>query len=170
MRLRTLLLIALLVVPLAEIYVLIQVGQVIGPWWTIALLIAASILGSWLIRREGRLAWQALNMSLAAGRLPDREVLDAGLILVGGALMLAPGFLTDVAGFAWVLPFTRPFVRRGARWMLGRHVVRAVQRGAGRGGPFRMHAPMSGMRWEGAGQQPHTGPVIPGEVVDRRDS
>lgn len=99
-------------VPLIEIYVLIQVGQVIGVWWTILLLIADSLLGSWLIRREGSRAWRALNEALSSGRMPARELADGALILVGGTLMLTPGFVTDALGILLILPFTRPVARR----------------------------------------------------------
>ena len=63
---------AFIAVPILEIYVIIQVGQVIGAWWTIVLLIADSIFGSWLIRREGRRAWQALTITIESGRMPAR--------------------------------------------------------------------------------------------------
>jgi UPF0716 protein FxsA len=63
--------------PLVEIYVIIQVGQAIGPWWTILLLIADSILGSWLIRHEGSRAWRALREALDSGRMPARELATA---------------------------------------------------------------------------------------------
>lgn len=106
-----LLVIAFVVVPLLEIYVLIQVGQVIGPWWTILLLIADSIFGAWLIKREGRRAMRAFNEALASGRMPARELADGILILVGGTLMLAPGFVTDAFGMLMILPFTRPLAR-----------------------------------------------------------
>ena len=79
-----LLFVAFIAVPLIEIYVIIQVGQVIGAWWTILLLIADSIFGSWLIKREGGRAWLALRAALEAGRLPHRELADGVLILVGG--------------------------------------------------------------------------------------
>ena len=91
-------LVAFIVVPLAEIYVLIQVGQVIGVWWTILLLVADSVLGTWLIRREGGRAWRALQTALSSGRMPARELADGALILVGGTLMLSPGFVTDAFG------------------------------------------------------------------------
>ena len=103
---------AFVVVPLVEIYVLIQVGQVIGVWWTILLLIADSILGSWLIRREGGRAWESLNSALSSGRMPARELADGALILVGGTLMLTPGFVSDILGMLLILPFTRPVARR----------------------------------------------------------
>ncbi len=103
---------ALLLVPIAEIYVLIQVGQVIGVWWTIVLLIADSILGSWLLRREGGRAWTSLRVALAEGRMPAKELADGILIVVGGALMISPGFVTDVFGMLAILPVTRPFGRK----------------------------------------------------------
>ena len=71
------LVIAFVVMPILEIYVLIQVGQVIGPWWTILLLIADSILGGWLIKHEGRRAWLALTTALDSGRMPAKELADA---------------------------------------------------------------------------------------------
>ena len=107
-----LLVLAFVVVPLVEIYVLIQVGQVIGVWWTILLLILDSILGTWLIRHEGRRAWLALNTALSSGQMPARELADGALILIGGTLMLSPGFVTDALGILLILPFTRPVARR----------------------------------------------------------
>src|SRR5687767_5494170 len=94
---------ALLVLPILEIYVIIQVGQVIGAGPTIVLLIAESALGAWIVKREGRRAWEALNSSFSTGRLPTRELSDAALVLVGGTLLLTPGFVTDVFGFFFVL-------------------------------------------------------------------
>jgi UPF0716 protein FxsA len=82
--------VAFVVVPLVEIYVLIQVGQVIGAWWTILLLILDSLLGSWLIKREGGRAWQALRTALETGRMPARELADGALILVGAHSCSAP--------------------------------------------------------------------------------
>jgi len=137
-----------LVVPLAEIYVLIQVGQVIGPWWTILSLVAISVLGAWLIRREWRGTWAALRTALSTGRLPDRELVDAGLVVIGGTLLLTPGFVTDIVGFLFLLPVTRPFARR----MLTSLVARRVQVRAARWGPVSR---------PGA-----SGRVIEGEIVD----
>lgn len=106
-----LLVVAFVVVPLAEIFLLVRVGQVIGAWWTIALLIAASVVGGWLIKREGARAWLALREALSAGRMPARELADGALILIGGTLMLTPGFLSDIVGLVVVLPLTRPLAR-----------------------------------------------------------
>ena len=101
-----------IVVPIVEIYVIIQVGQAIGPWWTIALLIADSILGSMLMRSQGRAAWRRFNEALAAGRAPAREVLDGVLVIFGGAFLLTPGFISDVFGLIFLIPPTRAIARR----------------------------------------------------------
>jgi UPF0716 protein FxsA len=118
-----LLVIAFILVPIAEIYVLIQVGQVIGPWWTILLLIADSVLGSWLLKREGVRAWTAFRVALGEGRMPARELADGILIVVGGTLMISPGFVTDVFGVLLILPFTRPIGRRLLARVLARRLV-----------------------------------------------
>lgn len=144
-----LLVVALIVVPLLEIYVLIQVGQVIGAWWTILLLVVDSIIGSWLIRREGGRAWRALTTAINSGRMPARELADGALILVGGTLMLSPGFVTDAFGILLILPVTRPAFRRLLTGFVTRRVVVATLGETGRG--------------PGAGPQ---GPVVRGDVVD----
>ena len=140
--------VAFVVVPLVEIYVLIQVGQVIGAWWTIALLIADSILGSWLIRREGRRAWQGLTTALESGRMPARELADAALILVGGTLMLTPGFVSDAVGLFVIMPFTRPLARRVLTRVVTRHlVVVGLPGGVAGVGPGSARHPGHGSRW-----------------------
>lgn len=97
--------------PILEIYVIIQVGQVIGAVPTILLLIFESILGGWLLKHQGGRAWRALQDTLAQGRMPGKELADAALVLIGGTLLLTPGFVTDIFGFFFVLPFTRPLAR-----------------------------------------------------------
>jgi UPF0716 protein FxsA len=107
-----LLLVALFIaVPIAELAVIIQVGQAIGVWWTIAILVADSILGSLLMRSQGRAVWRRFNAALQAGRAPAREVADGVLVILGGALLLTPGFLTDVFGLLFLLPPTRAAIR-----------------------------------------------------------
>jgi UPF0716 protein FxsA len=137
-----------IVVPLVEIYVIIQVGQAIGPWWTILLLVVDSILGSWLIRHEGGRAWRALREALDSGRMPAKELADGALILIGGTLMLAPGFVTDAFGVLIILPFTRPVFRRLLTGVVANRLVVM--------GPGTARRP---------GPDPD-GPVIRGEVVD----
>ena len=109
--------------PILEIYVIIQVGQEIGAMPTLLLLVADALLGAWLVKREGRRAWEALNEAIQAGQAPGRELADAALILVGGTLLLTPGFVTDIFGFFLVLPFTRPFARRLLTAVVARRFV-----------------------------------------------
>lgn len=125
---------AFVVVPLVEIYVVIQVGQVIGPWWTIALLVLDSLLGAWLVKREGRRAWRALRQALDSYRPPAKELADGALVLIGGTLLLTPGFATDVLGFLLVLPFTRPVFRRALSAYVGSRVT-VLAAGRARRGP-----------------------------------
>jgi UPF0716 protein FxsA len=114
---------ALLVVPVAEIAVIVAVGSVIGGWQTLALLLAESALGAYLVKREGSRSWQALRVALNTGRMPGRELADATLVLIGGTLLLTPGFLTDIFGFFFILPFTRPITRRWLQRVVERRLV-----------------------------------------------
>ncbi len=100
-----------IVVPIAELAVIIQVGQQIGVLWTVAILIADSLLGAALMRSQGRIAWRRFNEATAAGRVPAREVLDGALVIFGGALLLTPGFITDIFGLILLIPPTRALVR-----------------------------------------------------------
>src|SRR5215207_10999733 len=108
---RLLLVLLFIVVPIAELAILIQIGQLIGIWWTIALLVADAVLGSLLARSQGRLAWRRFNEALRSGRPPAREVMDGALVLFGGALLLTPGFLSDILGLVLLLPPTRAVIR-----------------------------------------------------------
>jgi UPF0716 protein FxsA len=113
-----------IVVPIAELAVVIQVGQEIGVWWTVAILVADSILGSILMRAQGRAAWRRFNETMSAGRVPAKEVLDGGLVMFGGLLLLTPGFITDLLGLLLLVPPTRALVRRTlARRLQQRMVV-----------------------------------------------
>jgi UPF0716 protein FxsA len=124
-----LLLVLFVVVPIVEIFAIITVGQAIGVWWTIALLIADSILGAMLMRSQGRAAWRRFNTTLAEGRAPAREVLDGVLVIFGGALLLTPGFVTDVFGALFLIPPTRAVLRRVlVRRFAARMVVSAPPR------------------------------------------
>lgn len=134
-----LLVVLFVLVPVLEIYLIVQVGQRIGALPTIGLLVVESLLGAWLVRREGRRAWVALRSAIGTGRLPGGELADAALILVGGTLLLTPGFVTDVAGFLLILPLTRPLARRVLGWLIARRAGSTVSGrlggGAPRGGP-----------------------------------
>ena len=113
----------LLIVPVAEIAVIIAVGNVIGGWQTLALLLAESALGAYLVKHEGSRSWQALKVALTTGQIPGRELADAILILIGGTLLLTPGFLTDMVGFFFILPFTRPITRGWLQRAVERRLV-----------------------------------------------
>lgn len=138
---------AFVIVPLAEIWTILQVGRLVGPWWTILLLIVDSVIGAWIIRREGARAWSALRQALEAGRMPASEIADGALILIGGTLMLSPGFVTDAAGVLLILPLTRPI----ARGLLTKAVERRLFTGPTHG---RRPGP------------PADGPVVQGDVID----
>jgi UPF0716 protein FxsA len=109
---RLLLLALFIVVPIAELAIIIQVGQLLGVWWTLALLIVDSVLGSVLMRSQGRAAWRRFTAMVQAGRPPAREVADGVLIIFGGALLLTPGFISDFVGLLFLLPPTRAVIRR----------------------------------------------------------
>lgn len=154
-------------VPLVELIVIVRVGQTIGVGWTILLLIADSMVGAWLLKREGGRALTALGAAFSSGRMPAREIADGMLILVGGVLMLTPGFLSDVLGFLCILPMTRPLARGLlTRFVAARLVV--VPGGAFPGGPFAGR-PVPGSGEPGNGSRPRPGghgDVVQGEVVE----
>lgn len=122
-----------------EITFLIWVSSYLQ-WWTLGLLLATTVAGAWLLQREGRRTWNALSKSLSIGSLPPGQTADAILVLVGGVLLISPGFLSDIVGLLLLLPLTRPLIRMS----LGKLFSRAIARG---------------------GTQPT---VISGEVVDER--
>jgi UPF0716 protein FxsA len=127
-----LLVLLFIVMPIVEIYVIIQVGQAIGALWTILLLIADSLIGARLLSWQGRDAWRRFQEALATGRMPHNEIFDGVMIVVGGTLLLTPGFITDVFGLVLLLPPTRALLRRflirsiSRRGTVARVVVRSV--------------------------------------------
>jgi UPF0716 protein FxsA len=149
-----LLLALFILVPIAELYVIIQVGGAIGVGPTIAILILDGFLGAFLLRQQGRAAWVRFNRALAESRIPHKEVLDGVLIIFGGALLLTPGFLTDILGLILLIPPTRAIIRalmaRIVRVRLSAG-PRAATRGYGR------------VRRRGARRRPAPGRPAPGE-------
>lgn len=105
------LMVLFLLVPLAELYVIIQVGQAFGALNTIALLILISAAGAWLVKREGRGVWMRFQREVGSGAVPGKEIADGVMILFAGALLLSPGFLTDLLAIALLLPPVRAGVR-----------------------------------------------------------
>lgn len=149
-------LLLLLLIPLLEITTIILVGQAVGPWWTFGALIALSVLGAWLVHREGRRTWGRLREALRRGHTPAKELTDAGLVLVGGAMLLTPGFLTDALGLFFVLPLTRPITRVWLQTVVASRLL-------GSFGPVG-----TSRRGGGGGNSPRTGrsDVIEGEVIE----
>jgi UPF0716 protein FxsA len=147
----------LLIVPILEVMALIGVGKVIGGWPTFLLLVAMSAFGAWLIGHEGSRAWRALTDALRSGRMPARELADGMLVLVGGTLLLTPGFLTDVVGFFLILPMTRPVARKLLEAVVSRRLL--------------AEASAASAAWQadsapGARRRGRDDDVIEGEVID----
>ncbi|MEO7421895.1 MAG: FxsA family protein [Ornithinibacter sp.] len=160
---------ALLVVPIIEVAVIIGVGQVIGGWPTVALLLAESALGAWIVRREGGRTWAHLRDALREGAMPSRQLADAALVLIGGCLLLTPGFVTDAAGFFVILPLTRPLTRAWLEAVVARRLLGPLGEWPGSGGSrgFRGGGQGGGSGGGTQGGNPGAGPdVVPGEVVD----
>lgn len=113
------LLLLFLVVPLIELYLIIQVSSGFGLLPTIAMLILVSIVGAWLVRREGTNVIKRVQDQISSGKMPTNELIDGAMIVGGGALMLTPGFLTDIIGISLLLPpvraILRPFVAKAVK-------------------------------------------------------
>ena len=162
---RFLLLFALfLAVPIAELYVIVEVvGEALGLLPTLLLLVVDSIIGAALLRSQGRAAWRRFREALAAGRLPHREVLDGALVILGGALLITPGFLTDALGLALLLPPTRALARRAlVRGLRGRVIVSAADAGerGRRSAPARRLYDVEGTAVEATGPPPPPAPGL----------
>ncbi len=148
-----LVMLVLVLVPVVEIAVIVAVARAIGGWQTFLVLLLETALGAWVVRREGARAWRALREAFRSGRMPGREVADAVLVLVGGVLLLLPGFVTDLVGLLFILPFTRPLARIWLEAVIARRVVTTV--GEWPGGSPGTDQP-----------RPLPPDVVPGEVVD----
>lgn len=118
-----------LVVPFLELFVLIQVGDAVGAIPTIAVLVVVSVAGAWLVKREGLGVLRRGQQAMRGGTMPGVEIVDGALILFAGALLLTPGFLTDLLGLSLLVPHVRRLVRTFATRRLVRRarVSRAGQ-------------------------------------------
>jgi UPF0716 protein FxsA len=117
-----------LVVPFVELYVLIQVGQAIGALPTIAILVLDSLVGAWLVKREGLAVLRRAQQQVQRGVVPGTELVDGVLILFAGALMLTPGFITDVLATLLLIPPVRVVVRRLLATQLARRATLHLER------------------------------------------
>jgi UPF0716 protein FxsA len=107
-----------IVVSIAEVWLLTVVGGAIGLLPTLLILLAEAVVGAFLLRREGRKSWAALVTAYQEGRVPTGQLADAALVLVGGIMLILPGFFTDIVGLAFLLPPSRPLVRKALGWMV----------------------------------------------------
>jgi UPF0716 protein FxsA len=114
------LLILLIAVPIAELWIIVQVADGIGILWTLLLLFGISIAGARLLKQQGTSTWRRLRETTAGGGIPTEEVTDGAMILLGGALLLTPGFLTDVVGLWLLIPQTRAVVKKLFRRVMAR--------------------------------------------------
>lgn len=143
-----LLVLGFILISVAEVWLLTAVASRITVFATLAILIAEAIVGAWLLRHEGSKAWRALLDAYGTGRLPSGQLADAALVLVGGILLILPGFFTDLIGLVCLIPATRPFARRVLGSLIARHAAR------------------SGIDIEVIQAKYGPGTVIPGETVE----
>ena len=132
---RGVLFVLFLAVPILELAVIVQVGQAVGTLPTIGLLVVMSVAGAWLMKREGMGVLRRAQRQVREGRVPSREVADGFLIVLGGALMLTPGFVSDLVGIALLVPPVRAVVRPFVLARLRVFAVSAASRGPGRPRP-----------------------------------
>jgi UPF0716 protein FxsA len=142
MALRFLLLMLLL--PVVEIYILVEIGHATAPWVPFAIVIVSMLAGSTVARHQGLRVLQRIREDMIAGRMPADSIFDAFLILVAGLLLIFPGVLTDIVGIALLLPWSRSLIKRGAKAWMRRHVEIRVARfgapfGPNAGGPSTGH-------------------------------
>jgi UPF0716 protein FxsA len=130
MRIFQLLFLFFLIVPFAEIYLLLTVGGIIGALPTIAIVVFTAVLGAWLLRQQGFQTLRRFQESLAQGNIPTYEIIEGPILLLGAALLLTPGFITDLMGLICLIPSLR---RKVAQYILEKHLIQAVQSGS----PFR---------------------------------
>ncbi len=128
------LLLLFLIVPIVEIAVFIQVGDWIGLWPTLGLIVLTALLGSWQLRLQGMATLARARQQLDRGEIPARELFDGMCLLGAGALLLTPGFVTDLAGASLFLPPVRGWLRR----TFGRHLVAKAQAGGPAGARTRV--------------------------------
>lgn len=159
-----LLLIAILIgLPILEVWILVRVADQIGVWPTLTTLVIHAVGGGLLMHHEGRRAWQALTNAYTTGKVPTGHLADAALILLGGTLLMMPGYLTDVIGFLFLFRWTRPFARKMIAFFITRRKKGdpAPRRWSGLGDAYSkpLHPPGNGPP-KRAGE-PN---IIPGEV------
>lgn len=162
-----LIVIGFILISVAEVWLLTAVGARIGVLWTLAILVVEALVGVWLMRREGRKAWAALTDAYTTGRMPTGHLADAALVLVGGVMLILPGFITDIIGLVCLLPLTRPLARRLIGSVIARQAAKQgldVNTLRARFGPGTV---IPGETVEDPAEPPKQNPrVIQGEIED----
>jgi UPF0716 protein FxsA len=156
----------LILIPIAELWFIVQTADAIGVVPTLVALLGVSILGGWLLKREGVATWARLRATLARREIPTNEATDGALILLGGALLITPGFLSDIVGLLLVIPVTRARAKRYARRMLKWTVFRRFARRRPASRIYETSARRVGRRDVSSSSAPS--PQLPGEGA-RRD-
>jgi UPF0716 protein FxsA len=110
------------VVPVLDLWLLLRIGAVVGPWGTLALIVLPSLVGAWLARREGLRVLRAWQRAIAGGGVPEEGLLSAGLVLAGGVLLITPGLITDATGLALLVPPIRRVAAAGVRRWIRRKI------------------------------------------------
>lgn len=164
--LRRLLTVLVLALPLLEILGIIGMSRLIGGWATFGLLLLGLVVGAAVVKREGLRSWRVLGEATRTGQMPSRDLVDAGLVLIGGLLILVPGFITDVIGLVLIVPITRPVARAALGYLVARQVT-LIPTSGGRPRPFD---PAAGPTWSSPGRpttdQPGAGTTVQGTVID----
>jgi len=122
MKVFQILFLVVLIIPFAEIYLLLQVGSIIGALPTIFLVVFTAVLGAWLVRQQGFATFRRFQENLAQGMIPAYEMIEGPIILLGGLLLLTPGFITDVMGIACLIP---PLRKKIAQYVIEKHLIQA---------------------------------------------
>ena len=148
-----------IVVPVLELFLLIRLGQTVGLWPTLALVVGTGLLGAHMARAEGLRVLFRFQSELASGRLPGQSLLDGIAVLIGGAFLLTPGILTDLTGFALLFPPSRHWIQGWVRRRLERGLedgtIRVATMGPG------------GFKWSSGGFPPGFGsPAEEGRAQD----
>ncbi len=143
--------VVLLLIAVIEVAAFVGTAKLIGVLPTVLVVMVLSTLGAVLLRREGRRTWGALEQALRSGRMPNREIADAILVVAGGVLLLVPGLVTGVVGLVFALPFTRPIARIGLEVLVAQRLL-----AAGVGGEVRVRRTRPGGDDD----------VVEGEIVD----
>lgn len=116
------LIVLFIVVPAIELWGLIAVGKVIGPWWTVALVILTGVVGAWLAKQQGLQVFRLVQLQLSRGQMPTETLIDGVLVLIGGILLMTPGFFSDAIGLILLIPYTRMIIRHLLKLWLWRLV------------------------------------------------